>query len=237
MVTNASGQFNLSLSRGIYALFVAAPGYLFLYANLTVWSPIAGIVYVLNPVPTFPLSGTVVDGWSGNGIGGVSIYLSEFAPSFVFVAATHTGADGRFHLSVPNGTLALLVLPPAGYANLSVSVNVAGAPVSGYQIRLPPTQTGLATEDPYTLVLISIPIIFGIGATARWLDARERRVQMGLPPRVFSPTARYIALRGALIPFQLIATLFVLYIFGVYLPAIALATLDRWTLLRAERGL
>jgi ABC-type dipeptide/oligopeptide/nickel transport system permease component len=223
VATNASGEFNLSLTRGVYSLFVAASGYYFLYANLSVSSPISGVVYVLAQVPTYPLSGHVVDGWSGDGIGGVRLDLSEFAPSFFYLSSTQTAPDGSFVVPAPNGTLAILAVPGPGYENLSVSVVVMGTPVAGVRITLAPTQTGLTTQDPYSLVLVSIPVILGVLATARWLEARRQRLRLGLPPRVFSPTARYIALRGALIPFQLAATLIVLYVFGAYLPAVAYA--------------
>ncbi|MFZ0891046.1 MAG: ABC transporter permease subunit [Thermoplasmata archaeon] len=223
VVTNASGEFNVSLTRGIYELFVGASGYYFLYANLSVSSPIAGVVYVLAKVPTYPVSGQVVDGWSGNGIAGVRLDFSELGSSFFYLTSTRTDSDGSFVVPAPNGTLTGFVVPGPGYTNLSFSVVVAGSPISGLRISLAPTHVGLTTEDPYTLVLVSIPIVLGVVATARWLEARRQRFRMGLPPRVFSPTARYIALRGALIPFQLAATLFVLYIFGVYLPAVARA--------------
>jgi ABC-type dipeptide/oligopeptide/nickel transport system permease component len=223
VVTNATGDFNLSLTRGVYELFVGASGYYFLYANLSVSSPIYEVVYVLTAVPTYPLAGEVVDGWSGNGIPGVRLDVSEFAPSFFYHASTETGPNGAFLLPAPNGTLTVTVAPGSGYANLTLTVRVAGNPVAGLRISLAPTQGGLSTEDPYSLVLVSLPILFGVVATLRWLEARRHRIRLGLPARVFSPTARYIALRGALIPFQLAATLFVLYIFGVYLPAVALA--------------
>jgi ABC-type dipeptide/oligopeptide/nickel transport system permease component len=229
VTTNASGEFNLSLTRGVYELFVGASGYFFLYANLSVSSPIYGVVYVLATVPTYPLTGQVVDGWSGNGIQGVRLDLSEFAPSFFYHASTQTGPDGSFLLPAPNGTLTVDIVPGSGYTNLSLSVVVTGSPVAGLRISLTPTEGGLSNEDPYSLVLVSIPILLGIVATARWLEERRQRIRLGLPPRVFSPTAQYIAFRGALIPFQLAATLFVLYIFGVYLPAVALA--------RSEGGL
>ncbi len=221
-VTNATGQFTTVLPQGSYAFFVEALGYYYLYANLTVSGPIEGLVYVLTPVFTYPLSGNVVDSWSGNGIGQSVIQVNEISSLFSYTATAVSQADGAFQIPVPNGTLQISVSPPPGHGALSTSILVAGAPLRGIRFPLSPIGVGQSDLDPYSVVLVSIPIVLGVLAAARFLEARQRRAAQGLPSGVFSPFTRRIAMRAALIPFQLAAILTILYIFGYFLVEVGL---------------
>lgn len=216
-ITNSTGQFSTDLSRGTYQIFVGATGYYYLYANLTVSAPTTGLVYVLTPVVTYPVRGQIVDGWSGNGIHHALIEVTELSPAFSYSASVYSGVDGLFQIPGPNGTLQLTVVPPAGYSPLSTSISVAGAPIHNLRLSVPPIGVGQSNLDPYSAVLVSIPIILGVLAVARFLEARRSRIAQGLPPRVFSRFTRRIAMRAALIPFQLAAILTILYVFGRFL--------------------
>jgi peptide/nickel transport system permease protein len=216
-ITNITGQFSTNLPQGKYQIFIGATGYYYLYANLTVAGPVSGLVYVLTPVVTFPVTGQIVDGWSGNGISHALVEVTELSPAFSYSASVYSGSDGRFQIPGPNGSLAVTVVPPAGYSSLSTSITVAGAPVRNVRFSLPPIGVGQSNLDPYSVVLVSIPIILGVLAVGRFLEARRSRIAQGLPPRVFSRFTRRIAMRAALIPFQLAAILTILYVFGYFL--------------------
>ena len=216
-VTNATGQFSTTLLEGTYELFVGASGYYYLYSNLTVSGPTKGLVYVVTPVATYPLTGRVVDGWSGNGVSHASIQVTELSEAFSYSATAVSGPDGSFQILAPNGTLQVTVTPPPGHVALATSILVTGAPISGIRFSLAPTGVGQSNLDPYSVVLVSVPLVLGVLVVTRFLEARRRRVAQGLPARVFSQFTRRIAMRAALIPFQLAAILTILYIFGYFL--------------------
>jgi peptide/nickel transport system permease protein len=216
-ISNDTGRFSTNLPQGKYQIFVGAVGYYYLYANLTVSGPTVGLVYVLTPVVTYPVTGQIVDGWSGNGISHAVVEVTELSPAFSYSASVYSGANGFFQIPAPNGTLQVSILPPAGYSPLSTTIAVAGAPVHNVRVSLPPVGVGQSNLDPYSVVLVSIPIILGVLAVARFLEARRSRIAQGLSPRVFSRFTRRIAMRAALIPFQLAAILTILYIFGYFL--------------------
>ena len=221
-VTNATGQFTTVLPQGSYAFFVEALGSPIVRQSDRLSGPIEGLVYVLTPVFTYPLSGNVVYSWSGNGIGQSVIQVNEISSLFSYTATAVSQADGAFQIPVPNGTLQISVSPPPGHGALSTSILVAGAPLRGIRFPLSPIGVGQSDLDPYSVVLVSIPIVLGVLAAARFLEARQRRAAQGLPSGVFSPFTRRIAMRAALIPFQLAAILTILYIFGYFLVEVGL---------------
>jgi peptide/nickel transport system permease protein len=223
-VSNDTGQFSTTLPRGSYQIFVGASDYYYLYANLTVSSPTTGLVYVLTPVVTYPITGQVVDGWSGNGIPHALVEVTELNPAFSYSASVYSGDDGSFRIPGPNGTLQVSVVPAAGYSPVSASISVVGAPIHDLRLSLPPLGVGQSNLDPYSVVLVSIPIVLGVLAVARFLEARRRRVAQGLPPGVFSRFTRRIVMRAALIPFQLAAILTILYVFGQFLVEVGRGT-------------
>lgn len=217
--TNASGGFALTQPNGTYPFSVFAVGFDLLQGSLTVAGPDVNLTFILRPLTLYSVTGTVVDGWSGAGLAGVRI--DAVGPLGYDVAVT-TGADGRFSVELPNGSTTLQVPGPPGFGAGSVLVAVAGGPVHGVIVTLPPVvgRAGNALGPDLELALPAA----ALGAAALAAGVREhnrRRAWSGLPPGVLSPFARFVAMRLLLLIPQVLVLLAVVYLFGTVLPIVA----------------
>jgi outer membrane protein assembly factor BamB/ABC-type dipeptide/oligopeptide/nickel transport system permease component len=218
--TGPDGTFELELSNGTYTAYVYRTGFVEAIFDLTIAGPRTNLSIVLEPLPLFPLYGTVIDSHSGHGIAGAVVRLQG---ADGYLASAVTDGTGAFRILAGNGSDSLQVDPPAGYQSAQMSVTIPGAPVRGLVVPVDPSGLSISASDPYRLDLW-LPIgglaIAGLGL---WVvDVRERRRAAGLSPEILSTFGRYVAMRLLLIPGEVAAVLVLLYAFGTFLPAAAI---------------
>lgn len=215
----ADGSFSLALPNGSFVLTVSAPGYLPADVPVTVaGAPVRLPPIVLGPVPTVPVSGRVVDLYSAVGLGNATVTLHG---EFGYVDATRTAADGSFALVAPAGLDYLTVSPPAGYRGLQVQLSVGPNGTAGVVLPLEATGLGaLGQQHPWDAVAPFLAFAAAAAVVAAW-HATRRRLAAGLSPRLLSRFGRYFVMRALLIVVQILGGLFVLFVFGSVLPAVA----------------
>jgi peptide/nickel transport system permease protein len=221
VTTDSLGRFRLALANGSYDVSAYAGGYAPATIPLTVRGPVSNVRFALAPLTLYPVAGEIVDSRSGRGIAGVSVALTAL---YGFSARAVTDRSGAFRVLAPNGTDFFSVGAPPGYLGFSATVVVSGAAIVAIRIALVPVAYASSGTDPLEEAGIALPLV-AIGLAAAFLRGREllrRRVAAGLPARLFSPFARFVAMRALLLPAQIVAVLTVLFVFGTFLPAAAL---------------
>ncbi len=171
----------------------------------------------------YPVAGVVSDAYSGAPLAGVTV--RSYGSTDEWYNAT-TNATGGFVLYAPAGTLYVTVDPPAGYEGLTthVSVSNASGPVLALElvpIALLDRTAPVAPEAAFAGILAAL---VGVAGGAAAVFVRQQR-SAGRSASLLSPFGWYVAGRLVLIPFQIVALLVVLYVFGTYLPALAHANL------------
>ncbi len=217
--TNGNGDFSMQVPNGTYTVTVSAVGYYTIYPTVTVAGPTSNLTYTLALVPLYPIHGTVIDGGSARGLGGVTVSLIGIT---YYVATTAvTTANGSFTILGPPGSDYLAAAPPSGYAG---TYQVVSVPVGGTHgiflslaplglISAPPPWPGSLTA-PMGSALIPLAAI-GVGFIACFFwGVSYSRARRGLSPQVLSPFGRRIAMRLLLVPIQAVILLAILFIFG-----------------------
>ena len=173
--------------------------------------------------PPEPVSGQVVDAYSGLPVPNVTVRAFDFTQVWQI---THADAKGRFVVESVPGTVYLTVDPPDGYDGVQLHVDVADRPVGGLVVPLVPSGMLAPLRAPGALDLAPV---LGAAAGAAFAVAagtsalRQRRIASGRSGRLLSRFGQYVVVRSIAIPFQLLVVLVILYLFGTFLPAIALA--------------
>jgi ABC-type dipeptide/oligopeptide/nickel transport system permease component/outer membrane protein assembly factor BamB len=217
--TDARGSFSLGLRNGTYALEAFASGFTPLEETLVVAGPTTNLTLVLRPLTLYPVTGQVVDGWSGSGLEGVVV---DAVGPFGYDAEVTTGTAGTFTVDLPNGTTTLSVAAFGSYGGASVPVDVLGAPLGPVRVAVGPTGSELGNSPgwPYPLAL-PVAALALAGAAAGLREHDRRRGLVGLPPGLLSPFARFVVMRLLLLVAQVVALLAVVYLFGTLLPIAA----------------
>ena len=213
--TDAQGRYLLNLTNGTYALTAGGAGYPPVTRTIVVAGPLPGVDFVLRPPAFYGISGTVVDSRSGHPIVGVVVVVEG---AYGYLASNRTDGRGVFVLAAPNGSNYLSVDPPAGYVGLATHVAVDGGPVGAIALAL--DSTAPAFGDPTSgRVAIVLPLLaLAVGAVGYYVvDSQRRRKAEGLPPAILTPIARFVLMRAALVPVQVVGALLILYVFGTYL--------------------
>ncbi|MCI4344205.1 MAG: PQQ-binding-like beta-propeller repeat protein [Thermoplasmata archaeon] len=213
--TDRHGRYLLNLSNGTYDLTAGGAGYPPVTKTVVVAGPLAGVDFVLRPPAFYRISGTVVDSRSGHPLVGVVVVIEG---EYGYVASNTTGSLGLFALAAPNGSNFVSVDPPQGYVGLATHVDVSGGPVSAIALQL--DSSAPAFGDPTSgRVAILLPLAgLALGAVGYYVvDSQRRRKAEGLPPAILTPIARFVLMRTALLPVQVVGALLILYVFGTYL--------------------
>jgi len=217
--TNGSGEFAFPLPNGTYTLSFSLSGYVEAVLPLVVTGPVPPIAIVLAPLVLFPLSGTVVDSYSGHGVANVTVDLYGVD---AYLAVVTSGPGGGFTARVPAGPVVLDAAPSAGHAEGSRVFTMPAGPATGVTVGVAPTNLAIPPTDPDDVYVLAPLALVGAVATGAWaLGARSRRVSEGLTPGILSPFARYVLQRSLIVPAQMVVLLTILYIFGTFLPAAA----------------
>jgi peptide/nickel transport system permease protein len=163
----------------------------------------------------------VLDQFSGAPLAHVTVHALDYTQIW---QETNTDAHGRFTVHSVPGTVYLTVDPPNGYGGAQAHVAVTDQPVTGVVVELYPQAlvdrlqgTGDAAVEPGLAVLALAGVLGAVVAL------RARRRAEGRSPKLLSGFGRFVLRRALLIPAQLGALMVVLYIFGSYLPALAIA--------------
>jgi len=216
--TTRDGAFTLRLSNGSYTVVASANGFFPSNRTVTVAGPVANVAFRLAPVPVYPVTGYVRDALSHLGLSGAVI--SVFG-AYGFTETVRSGAGGAFRFSAPNGTNYVSVSPLGGYGAAVGHVDVAGGPVTDFEIALEPTWSGdLAASAPWTIAASFVAIAVAAFGARVW-TVNRRRAAAGLPFRIFTPFGRFVAMRLLLMPVQIVVVLTILFVFGTFLPAAA----------------
>lgn len=169
------------------------------------------------------LNGTVVDQYSGHPLAHATV--RSLGESLLWDNTT-TDAEGRFELRSVPGILYVTVDPPPGYQGVQVHVTVANGSNPLLVLALVPVgllaQTSSADDAVWAAGLIAATLGVVAGGAAAAIRARAREAS---PRPLLTRFGWYTLGRVALLPFQILALLVVLYIFGTYLPALAKANL------------
>ncbi|MCI4369766.1 MAG: PQQ-binding-like beta-propeller repeat protein, partial [Thermoplasmata archaeon] len=217
--TNASGEFDLALPNGTYQLVFALSGYAEVDRPLTVDGAVPPFDVVLPILPLYRLTGTVIDAYSGHGVGNV---LVEVYGVDLYLTTVTSTSNGSFAVRVPAGPVELSAQSSGQHATGTVQVEMPAGSLGGVVVAVPPTDLSVAPSDPYDVfVLLPIALLGAVGTTVWVGAARSRRMALGLPPAILSRFARYVLQRLILLPAQLVVMLTVLYLFGTFLPAAA----------------
>jgi ABC-type dipeptide/oligopeptide/nickel transport system permease component/outer membrane protein assembly factor BamB len=217
--TNASGGFFLGLPNGTYDLAFALSGYEEVHQTLVVTGPVPDDHVVLPRIVVYPLSGRVVDSYSGLGVPGVQLYVYGVD---LYLAVVTSGPGGAFQVPAPEGKVQISAQSSAQHDGVDVAIAMPAGPLSGVTVGVPPTGLPIPPNDPYEVfILLPLAALACVGGGVWVRHARARRVTLGLPPAILSRFARYVLQRAILLPVQLVALLTILYIFGTYLPAAA----------------
>jgi ABC-type dipeptide/oligopeptide/nickel transport system permease component/outer membrane protein assembly factor BamB len=218
--TNASGGFALGLPNGTFDVLFGHLGFTEVSHEFVVTGPIANVTIVLPVLLVYPLSGAVVDSFSGMGIPGIPVQITGPDEFFLVVPS---GPAGAFRADVPAGPLTLSVSSSARHDSGTIHVEMPAGPLTGVALAVPPTDLAIPPTDPDRLaVLVPLAALAVAGLAVTVAAARRRRIAAGLPPAVLSKFARYTAQRSILLGAQLVALLTILYLFGTYLPAAAI---------------
>jgi outer membrane protein assembly factor BamB/ABC-type dipeptide/oligopeptide/nickel transport system permease component len=213
--TDAQGQYELNLSNGTYELTAGGAGYPPVTRTVTVAGPLSGVDFVLRPQALYSISGTVVDSRSGHPLVGVVV---EVEGTYGYFATNITGRTGAFVLPAPNGSDFVSVDPPNGYVGFQTHVLVNGGPVGAVALQLDSTAPAFG-EPTSGGVAILLPLAgLALGAVGYYVvDSQRRRKAEGLPPAILTPMSRFVLMRSALVPVQVVGALLILYVFGTYL--------------------
>ena len=221
-VTDANGRFTLELANGSYTLEVSAPTYVSASFPVAVAGATSNLSFVLRLVSLYPIVGEVVDASSFRPLAGVTVRL--IAAQYGIFRTVRSAPNGTFVILGANGTNYVTADPPNGYQGVYEHVGVAGAPVSGIRLTLPPVALSAAPSDLLSNAwLATLPLLAlaaGAVALGYWAAAMARR-RAGLSTRVFSPFGRYVLMRAVVTIPQALALLTVLYVFGNFLPAVS----------------
>ncbi|MCI4350915.1 MAG: PQQ-binding-like beta-propeller repeat protein [Thermoplasmata archaeon] len=214
-ITAANGTYLIGLPNGTYELTASGAGFPPVTRVVAVAGPTRGVDFVLTPPTIYVLTGTVVDSRSGHPLAGLVVTVQG---AYGYQQATTTTRFGAFTLAGPNGSNYVTVDPPSGYDGFATHVFVNGGPVAGIALRL--DSTAPAFGDPTSAGVAIVLPLFGLAlATVAYyvVDSQRRRRAEGLPPAILTPIARFVVMRGLLVPVQVVGVLVVLYIFGTYL--------------------
>ncbi len=215
----ADGSFSLALGNGSYLLNVSAPGYLDRNVPVEVaGANVALPTIALAPVPTVWVTGRVVDAHALTALAGVRVTAIG---GFGVITMATTGPHGDFAVRAPVGRVYLTVDPPSGYRGLATTISVGPNGTSGVVLGLEATALGaLADQHPYDALAPLIAVAAGVIALGVW-SASRARVAAGLGPRLLSRFGRYVLMRSLLIVAQMVGGMFILFLFGSILPAVA----------------
>jgi ABC-type dipeptide/oligopeptide/nickel transport system permease component/outer membrane protein assembly factor BamB len=215
----ANGSFTLYAPNGSYLLLASGETTELTRLPITVTGPLLGLRVVLRPLTLYVISGRLIDGDSALPVAGGQVVLTG---SGGYQVNTTSGPDGGFLLSAPNGSVFLTVGGLVNFAGVSERFPVQGAPITGLVVELAPLALAV-TLYPGSY---AVPILFGAvgaGALVAWLaEVSRRRREQGLSGRLLSPFGRYVLMRVGLIPVQLFSLLALLFVFGTFLPNIAI---------------
>ncbi|MCI4352418.1 MAG: carboxypeptidase regulatory-like domain-containing protein [Thermoplasmata archaeon] len=134
--TDATGSFSLALVWGVYTVLAQSPGYRPTSTAVTVHGPVYGVGLVV-AIMTFPVSGTVRDGYTGASIADASVWEGA-------TLLGTTGGDGLFLLQLANGTHEIRAVAPSSdtpYGPVPFQAVVNGAPQVHDVALFPPTET------------------------------------------------------------------------------------------------
>ncbi len=209
--TNGSGGFTLLLGNGSYVVTASALGFLSSNLSVAVAGPVAGLAFVLAPVPVVLVSGRVVNAASGLSIANATVFVTGAG----LTRSAVSGPDGSFEVAAPVGPDYLTVSPPRGYEGLQEHLAVPATGLTGLEVGVTPTG-----ESPSPWVLVAALAVMGLALAVVGLwEAARRRALLGQPMRLFSPFAQYVAMRALLLPGQVVVILAILFLFGTILPA------------------
>ncbi|HEY6237852.1 MAG TPA: PQQ-binding-like beta-propeller repeat protein [Thermoplasmata archaeon] len=211
--TDVNGSFELRLSNGTYTATVTAIRFVTLLTPLVVDGPVGNLTIVLSPVPVVPVSGTVVDARSGRPVANATVNVLG---AYGFSNSTTSASDGSFELGAPAGFDFVTVGPPPGFQGMREHLDVPVGGLSGVALAIEPI---FPTTGPWGVVLPVAALLAALASVGYW-RASQRRVALGLSPRVLSPFAQYVAARLLLVPVQILAILGVLFVFGTMLPSV-----------------
>lgn len=218
--SSANGSFTLYAPNGSYLLLASGPTTALTRLPIVVAGPLVGLQVIIRPLTVYAVSGRLIDAGSGLPVGGGQVMLTGSQGYFVTVT---TGADGRFLLSAPNGSAYLTVGGLANFAGADQRLTVSGAPVTGIVVELAPLALGVTPYPSGYAIWILLGAV-GTGAFVAWLaEVSRRRRERGLSGRILSAFGRYVVMRAGLIPVQLFSLLTLLYVFGTFLPHLAVA--------------
>ncbi len=217
--TAADGSFALSLANGSYLLNVSAPGFVAQNVPVTVdGAPVALAPIVLASVPTVWVTGRVIDLHALTGLAGAGVTAIG---AFGVTASATSGPDGGFALRVPVGPAYVTVAAPSGYRGLTTTIEVGPNGTSGVVLGLEAVALGaLADQHPYDALAPILAVAASAVAIGVW-SATRARIAAGLGPRLLSRFGRYVLMRSILIVVQMIGGMFILFLFGSILPAVA----------------
>jgi hypothetical protein len=115
---------------------------------------------------SYRVAGTVLDGSSGDPIAGVVMRIEPLEPSaedrmFRFGDGVDTDDAGRFAVATASDGSWRLTAQKVGYAKGELTVQVAGQPVEGLELRLQPTQgltlrVGRTAGSPPSQVVVAV---------------------------------------------------------------------------------
>lgn len=192
---------------------------------------LAGVAHAGAPGPStgsasatptkYPVSGVVVDLYSGAPLPHVTVRSLDYTENWTITA---TDALGRFVVESVPGTVYITADPPNGYDGVQVHVPVGNAPVTGVRLALTPSaligKLQGSADAPANAGIVVAALALVVGAV---VAVRAQRILEGRSPRLLSGFGRFVLRRAVMIPFQLLALLIVLYVFGTFLPALATA--------------
>ncbi|MGI0132640.1 MAG: PQQ-binding-like beta-propeller repeat protein [Thermoplasmata archaeon] len=217
VVSSASdGTFTVDLPNGTFLFTVYASGYFPLARTYAIAGPPPLLVFVLTPLPRFPVVGVVEDGFSGHGVPNASL---TFRGPYGFLERSVTGPTGGFEVALPNGTIDLRVAELRGYAPLEVGVTVDGGVPGPVVVHVAPTGASVTALNPGRLDVVLPLVAVALAALAVGLFlALSRDEARRVRATLVAPTTQFVAMRALLIVPQALFILTVLYLFGTYLP-------------------
>ena len=216
--TTAGGAFSLALPNGTYVLTAVQPGFITQNVTIVVAGPVAGVLVPMAPVPVVAITGIVLDAFSGAPLPNATINVQG---DFGTLSFGVTDARGAFRVVAPAGLDYFSVGTPAAYDGFSERITVPTTGVAGLVVYLHPSDTTPDETSVGLSILLPLAALASAGVAIGAWEATRRRVAQGLSGTLLGPFGRFVAMRAILIPVQLLAILFVLYVFGTVLPALA----------------
>lgn len=175
-------------------------------------------------LPLFEIRGVVQDQYSGVPIANATV--RSLGQSLVWDNTT-TDAHGHFEIRAALGTVYLTVDPPDGYEGLQTHLTVANGTNPTVTLGLVPVGLLDRVAGAPDALWTAGTIVAVLGAVGGFAVAQvRRRSAEHRSETLLSPFGWYVTGRVLLIPFQILALLVVLYIFGTFLPALAQADLN-----------